>query len=505
MKLSAPGPRENGAIEMLAETSPHWVTTTDCDWRIATANRSAAELAGVGAPEELRGRCLLDWLIPEDRSRAERVRQNLVAGAHVEKLDCQVIRTDGTRTPVELVGSVLGSRRQDRFCHLLVIRQVTASRRRANTDRLEALGQMASGIAHDLNQSLALITGYVELARQEVARPHEQIDKRLIAGHLDIAWQAAMDGGHVVKRLLAFVRAHERSIETVNVSVLLDEVGRLTAPRWRDAAQAEGRPITLWVEADADVHVRGDPASLREALTNLVFNAVDALPRGGKVTLTAHEQDQQVVVTVSDTGTGMLPEVRERIFEPFYTTKGDRGTGLGLPQVRAVVQQLGGRIAVESEPCRGTRFWITLPKTDVMTLPVAAVAPSDDAGSGGLRVLLVEDELKLANLASMLLARDHHHVSVVNSGEGALQHLEEHAVDVVVSDLGLGLGMNGWQLAEQVRLRWPGTRMLLATGWGAAIDPEEARSRGVERVVAKPYRAIELRSAVARTADPSEH
>jgi signal transduction histidine kinase/ActR/RegA family two-component response regulator len=407
-----------------------------------------------------------------------------------------LVRPNGTSVPVELIASAMRSSPNELAGYVVIVRNLTEPRRRANTQRLEALGQMASGIAHDLNQSLALITGYVELARQELAVTGAPVDTRMIGEHLEVAWQAAMDGGHVIKRLLAFARAHEKpALDSVNVSMLLEEICRLTAPRWRDAAQAESRPISLCLQADANLHILGDPASLRQALVNLVFNAVDALPCGGKITLTGYEDHQQVVISVSDTGTGMTPEVRQRIFDPFYTTKGEGGTGLGLPQVDAIVQQHGGEIEVESDSGVGTTFRITLPMAKP-PMEEPDRPPANETRFSGLRVLIVEDEPKLATMASLLLARDHHHISVVNSAEQALEHLGSQLVDVVLSDLGLGEGMNGWELADHVRRRWPGTRMLLATGWGAAIDPEEARSRGIDVVLAKPYRAAELRTAV---------
>lgn len=368
----------------------------------------------------------------------------------------------------------------------------------ARTEQLRALGQMASGIAHDLNQSLALAAGYAELAQQDLERMPSY--STTVQEALQVIARAALDGGETVKRLLTFSRAHpEGRPERVDIALLLRETAQLTAPRWRDQAQAEGRHISLHVEAEDDMLVDGYPSSLREALTNLVFNAVDALPSGGGIVLRAQAQGDTMVIEVHDTGSGMSPEVQARIFEPFFTTKGEEGTGLGLAQVFGIVEQQQGRVTVSCPPGQGTTFRLELP-----AVPASAVSNDAEFPPAGdrprstlaLRILAVDDEPALARLAQRMLSQEGHTVCLAHTGEEALNLLEAKAFDVVVSDLGLGDGMNGWELAEQVRTRWPGTHMVLATGWGARIDPIHARTRGVDAVVAKPYRVDDLRRAL---------
>ena len=364
----------------------------------------------------------------------------------------------------------------------------------AQGERLRALGEMASGIAHDLNQSLALISGYSEMARQELTL--DEPDVQRVREMVDITAQAAIEGGNALRGLLSFVRSQELMAEAqrVDVSELLREVARLTAPRWRDAAQADGRPIELTLDVEPESVIDGSAPALREAITNLIFNAVDAMPRGGLIRLWARRVEERVVVEVSDSGTGIPSEIQSRIFDPFFTTKGELGTGLGLPQVLGIVERHGGTIEVDSDPARGTTFRLSFPATE-------GTAHSDKPPSlrplapprQVVRVLVVEDEDQLARMASLVLTQRGHRATVAASGDEALAQLEEKRFDLVISDLGLGPGKNGWELAEAVRQRWPGTRFVLVTGWGAAIDPEEARSRGVDRVIAKPYRIADLR------------
>jgi signal transduction histidine kinase len=366
----------------------------------------------------------------------------------------------------------------------------------AQAEKLGALGQMASGLAHDLNQGLGIIAGYSELAQRELRR--ELPDRVSLQEALSLIGQAAVEGGQRIAQLLTFARRQqeEGDATSIQLSAILAEVAQLTAPRWRDAAQAEGRPIRVQVRVEGDVLVRGWRAVLRQALTNLVLNAVDALPEGGTIELVARKEAHSAIVEVADSGTGMPPEVRSRVFEPFFTTKGELGTGLGLAQVRAAVEQHGGVIDLESEPGRGTTFRLRLPlDSPVSPASRAPLAPPTEAGRPQ-RVLVVDDEPRLSHMASLMLRQEGHQVATAASGEEALVRMQAESFEVVVTDLGLGTGMNGWELARQVRVGWPETRVVLATGWAPSIDSDQARATGIRAVVAKPYRMSDLRRAL---------
>jgi len=370
--------------------------------------------------------------------------------------------------------------------------------------KLRALGQMASGIAHDLNQALGLVVGHGELALRQLDAAGDGADGA--RDSLRVMVRAAMDGAETVKRLLVFARAQpEGEPESVELGTLLSDAAKLTAPRWRDAAQAEGRPIVLTVESDGDTRVSGWAAGLREAVANLVFNAVDALPSGGSIRLVARAlrteaapgaDGAQVEVRVTDDGIGMTPAVRARVFEPFFTTKGEKGTGLGLAMVFEIVERHGGQIAVDSAPGRGTTFRLVLPAgggaAGAISPPIAPAV----AAPPRLRILAVDDEPELRDMVALMLGNDGHAVRTAASGDEALAALEAGEFDLVLSDVGMS-GMNGWELVERVHRRWPSLRLVLATGWGAEIDPARARQQGIEAVIAKPFRFNDLRRVLA--------
>ena len=369
----------------------------------------------------------------------------------------------------------------------------------AQSEKLRALGQMATGIAHDLNQSLMLVASFADLARQALAQ--DPPDLAELEDLLTTTSQAALDGGETVKRLLLFTRAApEHKTQAVDLGDVLRDAARLTAPRWRDGAQAEGRPISLHIEVAGNPTVEGSRAQLRELMTNLIFNAVDALPTGGAIRLKLVAEGGRGIIEVADSGVGMSAEVQQRVFEPFFTTKGEAGTGLGLAMVFRIVEQHGGHIEVRSVPGDGTTFSITFPLVEVSAETASPAEPAPQLEPlRVLRILMVDDEPMMTKAVARMLKPSGHLVSVAGSGEEALEKLAEQTFDVVVSDVGMGTGMNGWELAEEVKCRWPGLRFLLATGWGAALDPGEARTRGVEAVLSKPYQVADLLLALART------
>jgi CheY-like chemotaxis protein/anti-sigma regulatory factor (Ser/Thr protein kinase) len=258
----------------------------------------------------------------------------------------------------------------------------------------------------------------------------------------------------------------------------------------------DGAPVRVSVslETAGDDVILGWAASLREALTNLVFNALDAMPGGGDLQLTVSRRDAMVAVEVTDTGSGMPPEVAARIFEPFFTTKGERGTGLGLAMVYGIVERHSGTIEVDSAPGRGTTIRLLLP---LATRTAALVGAGTAAPKSQARDILIEDdEEALRRMLARMLAQDGHTVVAAATAAEALAQLGERRFDVVLSDHGLGMGMNGLELATEVRDRWPGTRFILVTGWGGSIDPAEVAPLGVEAVISKPYRAPELRERI---------
>lgn len=444
---------------------------------------------------------------PDDRPQVEAAIAQVVQHGGDLRIEHRVVRHNGVVRWLAFNGRVFRDP-AGRPVRLLITalditeRKVAEQQRQVLTqaEKLRALGQMASGIAHDLNQSLGLIAGYSEVARRAIREI--PVDSEVLNEALPIISQAAMDGGETVRRLLTFARTEpDGKAELVHLEGLIRDVAQLTAPQWRDASQAAGGPISLQLETSGETTIEGWPISLREALTNLIFNAVDALPGGGTIRIAARRVADEVVLEVTDSGVGMSAEVQERIFEPFFTTKGERGTGLGLAQVFGVVEQHRGSVVVDSTVGVGTTFRITFPAASASQNLLEA-EPITRAATRQLRVLAVDDEPSVGNMIRRILHPRGHKVVTANSGEEALEKLAGGRFDVLISDVGMGPGMNGWELVERASASWPALRCVLATGWGAAIDQVEARTKGVDAVIAKPYHPGDLEHLLDQLTPP---
>ncbi len=369
------------------------------------------------------------------------------------------------------------------------LREVEASQQRViQGERLRALGELAGGVAHDFNNILAAIVGRAQLL---LAHAEDPAQRR----QLQIIEQAAMDGARTVRRIQEFTRVRRaRPFQSVDVNQIAEEVVEVTRSRWRDEAHAQGLTYDIRIEADPVPPVAADPSELREALTNLLLNALDAMPRGGHVTVQTRVEGEHVVCVVSDTGIGMIEEVRRRVFDPFFTTKVEKGTGLGLSLVYGIVTRHGGEIDVRSRPSEGSVFTIRLP----IGRPIPEPPPPGPPSTMPLaRILVIEDEERVRETLEDLLSQQGHAVVACADAQTGLARFEAEPFELVFTDLGMPK-LSGWEVARAVKLRRPGTPVVLVTGWGDQIDPAEARDRGVDFLVPKPFQSGEVTAVVAR-------
>ncbi len=366
------------------------------------------------------------------------------------------------------------------------------------SQKMEAVGQLTGGIAHDFNNLLMIIGGSLEMLRRRV--PADPAITRLI----DAAAEGVARGGTLNQQLLAFARRQDLRVEIIAVRDFAPSCRRLIERAIRE-------DITIRVESDGgDWHCRADPHQLETAVLNLAINARDAMPRGGLLTLATGcrpiDADEAarwqvaagdyVVVTIGDTGMGMTPEVLGRAFEPFFTTKEvGNGTGLGLSQVYGFAKQSGGFVAIESEPGRGARVSIHLPRTERAV--EEAMAPAAAARiEGTATVLVVEDDPAVRATASAMLADLGYRTIEAGSGRLALECVARGGIDLVFSDVILPGGMSGVDLAREVAALAPDLPVLLTSGYTAQrlnLSPG-----GRLRLLGKPYDEARLSEAVVQ-------
>jgi signal transduction histidine kinase len=367
-------------------------------------------------------------------------------------------------------------------------------------ERLRALGQMASGIAHDINNALSPVSLYTE----SMLETEKGLSARA-RGQLETIRLAVDDVAHTVARMREFYRQREEQVELapVDVNLMARQVLDLTRARWSDEPLKSGVVIQTRPELAADLpRIMGVESEIREALTNLVFNAVDAMPAGGTLTLRTRlagaAPDQSVIVEVTDTGAGMDEQTRKRCLEPFFTTKGERGTGLGLAMVFGMVQRHSSEIEIDSVPGMGTtvRLAFAVPTAVLADHGGPAAAPETPKH---LRLLVIDDDPVLLKSLRDALEADEHEVATASGGRAGIDAFRaaREPYAAVITDLGMPY-VDGRQVAAAVKQASPATPVILLTGWGQRMAAEGDIPTHVDRVLAKPPKLRELREALAQ-------
>lgn len=363
--------------------------------------------------------------------------------------------------------------------------------------RLRALGEMASGIAHDFNNALTPILGLTELL---LDNPIVTADPQ-VRRYLEMIHTAAQDAAQTVSRLREFYRPRGRTElrQPVDVNALVEEVIQLTAPRWCEQAEARGVFIRMHTDLQPVPLVSANSGELRELLQNLIFNAVDALPRGGDITIRTYTLSESarswVVMQVEDNGVGMDEETRARCFEPFFSTKGEQGSGLGLAMVYGIVQRHEGKVEVDSAVGRGTAVRVYLPVDFVQNGEVTI--PEDAGLQRSLRILFVEDKPLVREVIVEHLLRQGHTVEVASDGKQGLERFLASRYDLVITDLAMPV-MSGEQLAAEIKKIAPNKPIILLTGFGDLHLSQSAYSELVDYVLIKPVTLFALRQAIAK-------
>ena len=367
-------------------------------------------------------------------------------------------------------------------------------------ERLRVLGQMASGIAHDINNAISPIALYTD---SMLEREPGLSDRA--RGYLRIIQQATGDVAETVARMREFYRQQvgQSQLVPLDINAIVPQVIELTRARWQAMPQQGGTVIEVKTALTPDLPaIMGAKSEIREALTNLVFNAVDAMPQGGLLTLrTRLHGEQRIVVEVADTGVGMNDETRRRCLEPFFTTKGERGTGLGLAMVYGIMQRHDGALEIDSAPGSGTTVRLCFTPASETAASSTDLQPIVPAG---LRILLIDDDPILLKSLRETLEQDGHTILTANGGKQGLDVFHssvapatgESTISLVITDLGMP-HVDGRSVARGVKQASRDTPVILLTGWGERLIAEGDAPANVDRVLSKPPRLRELRRALA--------
>jgi PAS domain S-box-containing protein len=455
--------------------------------RIILWNPAAEKLFGWLA-SEIMGK-EIEMLFPDDlqQSQSEKFRQflgdKLQNKGHKTNFETSVLRRDAITVPVEITLS--SSVIEDKRNCFAVFHELSERKRTEKlllqSEKMRSLGEMASGVAHDFNNCLTIILGNIKLLK-------ESIREKEIAEKLDAIEKAAEQGTASIASLQGFSHDSEKvkkQSELLALKPLIEEVRNLTRFRWKDIPQKEGYTIDFTIDAEDTPAILTSALNFKEMLTNLIFNAVDAMPSGGHIHLSLKQEEDKVLLTLKDNGKGLSKEEAEQIFNPYYTTK-DRGhAGLGLSIAKRFIERYGGSIMVESVKGAGTTFKVefpTLTSTDPEKLPLARKL----ATPVKLQILVIDDEPLVRSLLKRVLENAGHDVTEAGDGQEGVRFFRENNFDLVITDHGMPV-MNGLDAAFRIKKLSPEIPVLLITGWQTETDATFQKPSGIDEFITKPF------------------
>ncbi len=488
-------PLKEGLDEFMGaalDFTPQGICLLDSAGQLVGVNRTMRELQGESVTEMIGRSPALFFLDPEN---FHRLLEKAFPDGRAELTDVFLVnqRGESYQADVYLIG--LPMEKEQTHGYLMVINDVT--KRNALTERilqaekLVALGTMAGGVAHDFNNLLMAILGHIQLLVPQV----EDTD---IVRRLRNIEKAVFDGSHIIRRLQKFTeRERDAGLTLVPVDVgeAVRDVVELTRPRWKNAMEKLGRTIKFETDLQPGCIAPIHGSDLREVLTNLVFNAIEAMPQGGVIKLSCRAHQGNILLEVTDSGIGMSREVVSKIFDPFFTTKGVGNSGLGLSVCWSLIVRHGGDIQVKSLPGKGTTFFITLPRIEPQK---GGKRSSQEVGAAESRkILVVDDDEEILSILRDMIQLKGHRVHVASEGSAALELIQKEDFDLVLTDLGMPV-ISGWEIARCVKEKDRRTPVVLVTGWGTQYEEEDLSARGVDLVLSKPLSWDKLLEAVTR-------
>ena len=492
--------------QRIFETSIDLILVVDKHGNFVRVSPSARTIIGY-EPAELIGRSAKDILYPPDLDSTRGEMRAARRGRNTRNFECRYVHRDGHVVPLAWTGVWSEEEQQHFFIGRDIRDRKVIEERLRQAQKMEAIGNLTGGLAHDFNNLLGVIIGNLDMVRTSVALPAD--DAELVRDALD----AALRGAELTRRLLAFARRQPLAPGDVEINKLVGEImGLMRRTLGEDISIDVGLADDLW-----PVHV--DHAQLEAAIVNLATNARDAMPDGGRLAIgTANRHldadyaalhpelspGDYAVIEVTDTGTGIDPEVIDRVFEPFFTTKEQgKGTGLGLSMVFGFIKQSGGHVSVYSECGTGTTFRLYLPRHGAAGAAPDPAAEVPEVVGGHEVVLLVEDNEAMRRVARRQLAALGYRVVEAERADAALDLLEREPVDLLFSDIVMPGGISGFELARTATTRWPRLKVLLTSGFPEAKMHNRGETAAGVRLLSKPYRRDDLARALRESLEGS--
>ncbi|MCE5239716.1 PAS domain S-box protein [bacterium] len=486
--------RERDFSNNIINTAEAIIMATDADGRVTLLNPAGERITGYAAAE-LRDRPYWETLAPPELRAA--AAELFEAAREQPRSSAELTWDSKSGEEIIIAWHAVGQRDADgAFTGIVgvgldVTQQRLLERQAIVTERLRSLGQIAGGVAHDLNNTLAGIIGPTDLLLLTEDDPQKQRS-------LNAIMAAATRGAETVRRIQRFSKARtDLDKQVFDLRELTEDVIFSLRPRWRDVAQRQGLTIRLHDEVPSGLAVHASAGEVGNVLMNLIVNACEAMSADGDITIAGAQKGDTVEFQVRDTGSGMSADTMANIFQPFFSTKGADNSGLGLAVIHGIILRHGGTITVDSQPGEGTVFTVTLPTSEPDEEAVAAPTGAS-ASAGRLRLLVVDDMAEIADYVTAVARRLGHEVTAAYAGEDALQHLQQQPFDAIITDYGMA-GISGTQLADRARRLRPGIKVVLITGWD--IAPGEIE--GLDGLLKKPCTREQVETVLHDLATPA--
>ena len=491
-------------LEKIIQGSKDGIVICDEMGSVISVNESMEQILGL-SKEELIGKHSSELII-DDKSEREKVLEKM--GELFEKgfvsYETRFKRKDGHHVDIECYTSIIKDDKGNTIAGVSIERDITEKKKMEQqllqSEKLKSLGELSGGVAHDFNNVLAAILGRVQLLKIQFKPPSGKQEKRKsmldLMKSLEIIERASLDGAETVRRIQEFSRKRtdDKNFTQSDINQLLDNALEFTSVRWKNEAESKGIKINIQKEYSSLPSTLGSAAELREVFTNLINNALDAMPQGGSIKIKTYKENSHIFVKIEDTGAGIPEDIRSRIFDPFFTTKGVQSTGLGMSISYGIIHRHKGTIAVNSCEGKGTTFTIKLPilekllekKGTVVTIP---------RRQRKARILVLDDEEDVGQLLSDILASEGHEVEVASNGSQGIEMFKKKSFDMVFTDLGMP-SMSGWEVAEKIKTINRRVPVALVTGWNIELKDQEMRDKNIDLVIHKPFEVEQVLRSV---------
>jgi PAS domain S-box-containing protein len=468
------------------------------------ANERVAQALGYDTAEALIGMHWSQVVVPEEHPHVQQEWNQRKTGNN-STYQTLLRRRDGIMVPVLVSASSLHEGGTYRGCIAFLIdytEQEQFKEQMIQAERLRALGEMAMGVAHDFNNLLAAMLGRAQLLKLQLskyAEPNRSKTTSYLLEGLTLIEQAALDGAEIIRRIQDYTQTRDKEdYVRVDLNQVIRDVIELTRPRWKSKAEAEGIKVEIQKDRRHLPPVSGNPSELREVITNLVLNAIDAMPNGGTLTIRTETDRRLNKIHFHDMGMGIPPENLQRVFQPFFTTKGSNSSGLGLSVSYGIIRRHGGTLQVTSEPGKGTTFTIQLH----VSLEALDESEAERPPRPGRKasILVIDDDKRIRDNLKETLSLAGHTVTLADNAKQGVALFKDGTYDLVFTDLSMP-EISGWELARIVKERDPAVPVALVTGWGVRIDRGTLKERGIDMVISKPFQVNRILNLVVEAID----